>query len=113
MRIRDVSQEYETKLEPPPTGLSSAARGKAEWKVYADGSRQCKLSVSNLNLPDGATLELLVDNRSIAQLTVQHGIARYRMETECGESVPVVELGQVLRVVYIGQTILEGQFYAE
>ncbi len=113
MRIRNVSQEYEAKLEPSPTGLRAAARGKAEWKRYADGSRQCKLSASNLDLPDGATLGLLVDNRSIAQLTVQHGTVRYRMETERGESVPVVELGQVLRVVYLGQIILEGQFYAE
>lgn len=113
MRIRSVLQEYEVKLEPPPASPCPSARGKAEWKIYGDGTRQCKLSVSNLDLPDGAVLELLVDDRRITQLILEHGTARYRRETERGEDVLVVELGQLLQVAHAGRTILVGHFYAE
>jgi hypothetical protein len=113
VRIRNVLQEFEAKLEPTPTSLQSQARGKAEWKVYANGTRQCKVSLSRLNLADGTLLELAVDGRQITQLVVQQGIARYRRESERGEDVPVVEEDQVLRVLGSGQLILEGRFIAE
>ncbi len=113
MRIRNVLQEYEAKLAPTPKSLCPAAQGKAEWKVYDDGTRKGKVSVSKLGLPDGAVLELIVENRRIAQLTVQRGTVRYRRETERGEDVPVVELDQVLHIIYAGQVLLEGRFYAE
>lgn len=113
MRIRNVIEEYEAKLEPTLTSPYPAAQGKAEWKVYSNGTRQGKVSVSKLGLADGAVLELVIENRQIAQLTVQRGTTRYRRETERGESVPLVELGQVLEVSYVGQVILAGKFYAE
>jgi hypothetical protein len=113
MRIRKVLQEYETMLEPVPAGPYPKARGKAEWKVYGDGTRQCKVKVSRLNLPDGCELELVVQNRRIARVQVQNGMARYRRETERGEAVPFVESNQVLQVIYAGNVILEGKFYSE
>lgn len=113
MRIRNVLQEYEARLTPSPDSRYPAARGKAEWKVYGDGTRQCKVSISKLDLPDGVVLELVVDQRRMTQLTVQRGTARYRRETERGEGVPEVKLDQVLQVVHAGQVILEGRFYSE
>jgi len=65
-------------LRPASASPYSGARGKAEWKVYENGTRQCKVSLSNLNLADGTMLELLVDGHSIARLIAQQDIARYR-----------------------------------
>lgn len=116
MRIRDVLQEYEAKLNLVQLSapiFGHAARGKAEWKVYGNGTRQGKVSVSGLNLPDGAVLRLAVSGQPIAEMVVQHGKARYRRESERGEVVPVVELDQMLQVSYAGQVILEGIFYLE
>jgi hypothetical protein len=113
MRIRNVLQEYEAMLEPVPASPYPGARGKAEWKVYGDGTRQCKVKVSGLDLPDGSKLELVVDDRQIAAVAVQNGMARYRRETERGEAVPYVESNQVLQVIYAGNVILEGKFYSE
>jgi hypothetical protein len=113
VRIRSVLEEYEAKLEPPPTSPYPEARGKAEWKVYSNGTRQAKASASRLDLPDGAVVELVTANRRIASLTVEGGMARYRRESERGEDAPLVEVGQVLEVVYGGQVILAGRFYAE
>jgi hypothetical protein len=113
MRFRNVHQEYEAMLQPVPGSPFPTARGKAEWKTYGDGTRQSKLKVSGLNIPDGSKLELVVENRHIATLAVQNGLARYRQESEKGEAVPLVESNQVLQVLYAGMVILEGRFYAE
>lgn len=115
MRIRSVVEEYEVMLRPPTAevpGLDSA-RGKAEWKVYADGSRQCKVSIHNLKLPEGAQLQLTINGRIIATVIVERGSARFRRETEKGELVPHVRASEVLQVLLEETAILEGSFYAE
>jgi hypothetical protein len=113
MRIRNVVLEFEARLEPLPAGICPKARGKAEWKVYDDGTRRCKASLTGLGLPDGTVLELAVHGRRIALLSAHQGTARYRRETERGESVPVVELNEVVQVFASGQLIMEGRFYEE
>jgi hypothetical protein len=113
MRIRNVLEEYEAMLEPLPASPYQSARGKAEWKTYGDGTRQCKVKASGLKLPDGATLELFVDDRRIAKVTVLNGMAQFRRETERGEVVPSVKPDQILQVQYVGQVVLAGQFYEE
>jgi hypothetical protein len=115
MRIRSVQEEFEVKLHPLTTANPAvvAARGKGEWKTYADYSRQCKLSISNLKLPDGTELQVTVNGRIIGEMTVERGNARFRRETERGEFVPHVQIGQVLQVVWGDTAILEGTFYAE
>jgi len=116
VRIRNVLQEYEAQLKPTPAGASTPAHkahGKAEWKAYGDGTRRCKVWISRLNLPEGAVLELAVNGQPMDRMVVRQGAARYKRESERGEVVPVVELNQVLQVCYVGQVILEGEFYLE
>jgi hypothetical protein len=115
MRIRNVLQEYEAQLQPTQFAASTAqsARGKAEWKVYGSGTRQCKVWITGLNLSEGAVLQLAVSGQPMTEIMVRGGRARYRRESERGEAVPVVELKQVLQVSYAGQIILEGEFYSE
>mgnify|MGYP003431845085 CR=1 len=65
LRIRKVLQEFEASLTPTSGSLQTKARGKAEWKTCENGTRQCKLSLSRLDLADGAMLELVVAGRRI------------------------------------------------
>ena len=67
-----------------------------------DGSKGCN-----------PKLELVLENRRIAALAVENGMARYRQETERGEAVPYVELDQVLQVLHAGNVLLKGRFYSE
>lgn len=113
MRIRSVLQEFEAKLEPTSVLHGAGLRGKAEWKLYADGTRRGKVSLSRLDLADGTVLDLLVDGCRIAELVVEGNLARYRRESERGELVPSVGVDQVVQVLHAGQVILEGRFYAE
>jgi len=115
MRIRSVLQEYEAQLKPTESAAPAAdsARGKGESKVYGNGTRQCKVWISGLNLSAGAVLQLAVSGRQFAELLVRGGRARYRRQSERGEAVPEVEPKQMLQVSYGGQVILEGEFYSE
>lgn len=115
MRIRSVVEEYEAILRPKRTELLgiSSARGKGEWKVYEGGSRQCKVSINHLKLPEGTQLQLTVNGRVIATLIVERGSARFRRETEKGELVPHVRANEILQVLLDGKAILEGSFYSE
>ena len=113
MRIRNVHEEFEAHLSPSPGSLQAGARGKAEWKLYSDGSRQCRVSLSRLSLEDGTALDLVVEGRRIAQLSVERGTARYRQETERCETVPPIEANHILQVIQSGQVILEGRFVSE
>jgi hypothetical protein len=116
VRIRSVRHELEAKLAPVP-GSESITAGttyaKAEWKVYGDGTRRCKLTVSRLDLPDGAVIELGVDGRQIDIIAVQGRRARFERESERGEIVPDVSAGQMLQVSYAGEVLLAGAFYEE
>jgi hypothetical protein len=116
MRVRSVLEEYEAKLRPTDDGGSTTARsahGKGEWKVYAGGARQCKVWVSGLDLSEGAVLQLVVSGQPMAEMLVRGGRARFRRESERGESVPGVAAKQILQVYYAGEAILEGEFYSE
>jgi hypothetical protein len=116
VRVRNVLQEYEAKLravQPAGSQAAESGHGKGEWKVYADGTRRCKVWVSGLSLADGAVLQLAVSGQQIAEMLVHGGKARYRRESERGEAVPTIELNQVLQVSYAGSVILEGSFYLE
>ena len=114
MRIRSVLREYEAQLKPTESAAAAAgsARGKAEWKVYRNGTRQCKVWISGLSLSHGAVLQLAVSGHPFAELLLRGGRARYRRESERGELVPEVEPKQMLQVFYAGQ-IMEGEFYSE
>jgi hypothetical protein len=115
MRIRSVLQEYEAQLKPTQFAAPAAdsASGKGEWKVYGNGARQCKVSITGLNLSDGVVLQLAVSGQQFAELLLSAGRARYRRESERGEAVPEVEPKQILQASYAGQVILEGEFYSE
>ena len=115
MRIRNVLQEYEAQLKPTPIAAATAgsASGKGEWKVYGNGTWQCKVWITGLNLSDGAVLQLAVSGHQFAELLLSGGRARYRRESDRGEAVPEVEPKQLLQASYAGQVILEGEFYSE
>lgn len=113
VRFRSVVEELEAHLVPTPGYSQTKARGKAEWKVYADGSRKAKVSLSNLSVIDGTVIELSVAGRPLTELIVHRGSARYRKETEQGDDVPVVVENEVLQVSNLGKVLLEGRFVPE
>jgi hypothetical protein len=105
-----------SELEAHLTGGDGGAlgpRGKAEWKTYADGTRQCRVRASRLPLPDGAEVEIAIDGARIARVAVGGGRASFRSESARGEDVPPAAAGQTLRVTHVGSVVAEGRFVPE
>ncbi len=110
-RIRNVLQEFEAHLQPVPP--ESKTRGKSEWKKYTDQSQRLKVKTSGLNLPEGTPLEIMIDGQKIGEMTLQGKLARFERDSEKGEYVPQVEADQVLQVLFRGEVIAQGKYYAE
>lgn len=115
MRFRHVTEEHEVVLRPTAAAPAdaAAARGKGEWKLYGDGSRQCRVSVTDLSLPEETVLHLFVSGRHAGEMVVQRKNARFRRESEKGEFVPAVQENEILQILLQGVVILEGMFYLE
>lgn len=115
MRIRDVAEEHEVLLKTTGAAPAStaSARGRGEWKLYRDGTRKCKVSVTHLTLPEETRLYLAINGRHAGEMAIQKGTARFRRESENGDFVPAVQVDEVLQVLLDGIVILEGKFYRE
>ncbi len=71
------------------------------------------LEASGLNLPEGTPLEIMIDGQKIGEMTLQGKLARFERDSEKGEYVPPVEADQVLQVLFRGEVIAQGKYYAE
>lgn len=110
-RIRNVLQEFEAHLQP--VSPESKARGKSEWKKYADQARRLKVKASGLNLPEGTPLFIMIDGQQIGEMVVKGHLARFERDSEKGEIVPTVGLRQVVEIKVGVRVILAGRYEAE
>ena len=86
-------------------------KGIAEFRSRADGSRQLKVQVENVNLP-GATLDVLIDNAKVGELTIGALLAgELQLNTRDGQEVPPIGTGSTCVVTdQAGVTIAAGTF---
>lgn len=90
-------------------------QGHADFRTRADGNRTLEVEAEDVNLPQGTSLVVLVNNveigRIILGLTFEGEI---ELETEHGQTVPAITQGTTVTVVNAatGATILAGAFGA-
>ena len=111
MLIRRIVEDYEAKLAPPTDDPAvSTARGKAEWERFANGDHEFDVRVRGIALPDGASLDVLLDDRLVGHLALVRGRGRLTLSSRDGAAVPAARTGQTLRVVHRAVTVLVGTF---
>lgn len=97
------------------TGLAGASinsltpKGRAEYRERTN--RQLNIQVENVNLPDGTTLNVLIDGNSVGQisLTLQRG--SLQMNTNDNQLVPAITAGTTVVVTDAsGTTVVAGVF---
>jgi hypothetical protein len=99
------------------TGLAGATinglvpKGVAEFRARADGSRQLKVQVENVNL-EGAILNVLINNSKVGEITIDALLAgQLQLNTRDGQTVPPVGRGSTAVVTdQTGTTIVAGTF---
>jgi len=86
-------------------------KGVAESRTRADGSRQLKVQVENVNLI-GTTLDVLIDNAKVGELTISAVLAgELQLNTNDGQAVPPIGRGSSCVVTdQAGTTIAAGTF---
>lgn len=107
--FRRVDEEFEARLSPPP-GRGADGRGKIERKRFGDGVEELEVKVRKLDVPDGATLEMVVEGRVLLEMEARGGRSRVEFDTESDGEVPRVAAGESVRIHHDGQVLLEGTF---
>lgn len=114
MAIRRVERELEAKLEPVlRDGEFASSRGKLERKSYAGGSQRLKISLRKLSVPDGTTVQVQVDARPLASISIENGRGEFDRESKNQSDVPAMEVGETVTVLLEGTTVMSGALYED
>ncbi|MDX6445408.1 MAG: hypothetical protein QOH71_2482 [Blastocatellia bacterium] len=86
-------------------------KGEAELETFADGNRKFEVTVSNVNLPNGTVLNVLVDGAKVGTLTVGALTGQLELKTKDGQTVPQINTRTRVAVTdQAGNTIVAGSF---
>jgi len=110
--FRKIEEQFEARLSPPAGGPGDA-RGKIERTRFGDGVEELEVKAKGLELPDGETVELVVDGEVLLEIEVERGKAKTEFDTDSGRAVPVVSADQAVRIRHDGRTLLAGSFYLD
>ena len=108
-----------TYLQASLTGTpinNSTPFGRAEYKVFSNGTRKLTVDVFSVNLPANTQLQVLINNVSAGNITVSaFRSGRLELRTETG-TVPTVQAGQAVEIRFTQNntttTVLSGTFNA-
>ena len=85
--------------------------GEAEFRRDAEGSRRLRIRIENVNLPDGTTLNVLVDNVRVGQMIIDSLKGEIELRTDHGQTTPPVVNGTGIVISdRTGTTIIAGTF---
>jgi hypothetical protein len=119
-----LSGAFVTPPPPPPTPIShlfapmaapvAAAtlvpRGLGEYTAFSATVRQLEVYVANVNLPDGAILNIGVAGSPVGQIVIHGHAGVLRLSTVRGDTVPVIAAGDPIAARNAGAVILAGVF---
>jgi hypothetical protein len=109
--FRRIVEDYEARLSPVgPFAPGPRTGGKAEHERFEDGEIQFEVGVRNLQVVDGAELEVRLNGTVVGKTEVAHGRASLRLSNRKGHAIPNVRPGDRLEVVHRSAVLLEGTF---
>ena len=113
-KFRRIVEDFEADLHPTMLNeFSQSGKGEIERELYADGSSELKVQFSRTNIPDGASVELLINGTKTGDFEVFGGRVYKKVDTLSGQSVPNVRSGDKAEIQYNGTVILSGTFYPD
>ena len=113
MSLRRVKQELEAKLTGGTSGLFSKPSGKLERKSYANSAERLKVSLRDLEAPDGSTAIVTADGQEIARVPIQNGAGRLDHESRPPGGLPKLKPDQLIEVSVNGSLVLSGKLYLD
>ena len=111
MGFRRRNYEFEADLYKVPTPwLFRREMGELERTSYQDGEGRLKISVRGVDAPDGATVAIVVNDKAIAELSLEKGRTKRVLSSNDGDAIPDVEAGQEVEIRLLGNVVLTGVF---
>lgn len=83
--------------------------GTAQYEVHSS-RRELEVFVSQVNLPSGTSLAVVVDNATVGQIFLNGNSGSIRLRTDNGDFIPNVVPGSTIQIRNGGATILSGVF---
>lgn len=84
--------------------------GEVEIKEYSNGEKEMEFELHGLSIPDGAVVSVVVNAATTCELKTNRGHSRLLLSTARGETIPEVNIGSVVEIRYMGETLLKGTF---
>jgi hypothetical protein len=111
MGFRRRNYELEADLYKVPTPwLIRREMGELERTSYADGEERLKIAFRGVDAPDGASVQVVIDGATIAELRLERGRARRILSSNDGDAIPEVKTGQEVEIRLSGRAVLAGVF---
>ncbi len=112
--FRRIIEDYEARLKPAtPSSYTQRAQGKVERELFGNEEEELSLRFRHLDLPDGTVVEAALGERIIGSITINGGRGKLLLRKKDGCVVPVVGVGDVVEVRYLGAPLLVGKFRAD
>lgn len=94
-----------------PTINGVLPRGYAEYEDEGNGEREFELYVDRVSMPAGTQLNVSVDGNPVGQFNLENdNKGELELETEDGDTVPLVSPGSIVEVFADTTLILSGEF---
>lgn len=107
---RRNKEQYEGWWEPVAGSPSPGLHGKVEWEPSHEGGTEIDLLVKDLDLPDGAEVDLVCEGTVVLRATVAGRSVRSIAKSSEGHSVPALA-GKAVELQHRGtplaRTVLE------
>src|SRR5690606_12539576 len=108
---RRVLEEYEARLES--TGDTFPGwRAFSERKKYK-ASERFRLRLRAPTAPDGETISVLINGKTVDLLSIRRGRGRIDREKPFGGGIPEVKAGDTLSIQYQGVEVMRGDYYRD
>ena len=113
-KFRRVVEDFEADLRPTLINdFSQTGKGEIERELYEDGSSELKVQFSRTNIPDGDSVQLLINGSKTGDFQVSKGRVYQKVNTQSGQTVPSIKAGDTAEIEYNGTVILSGTFYLD
>lgn len=84
--------------------------GEAEYSVSASGNRELEVEVEDVNVANGTTFTVFVNNISVGQLSISLQRGKLKLRTEDGQNIPNIANGSIVEVRNGTTVIVSGTF---
>ena len=84
--------------------------GDATYEIYQSGQRELEIEAEDVNAPNGTTLSFFINGNMIGQQGLLDQRAKLRLRTQDGQTVPIINGGELVEVKNGGTLLVSGVF---